>query len=487
MGIVGRMRSYESVLALTLLGLAALAVYVAAAAVPFSITSLGGTPLLSFAGMTGQTRAGVVRYLLTLGVPFLLYAFGFLVLWRKRVPRAVVFAMPALFCLALVFVYPLTALDVFLYGAQGWTLSQHGANPLVVPPSTFPDNPFLGWTAYTGQPSTYGPLWIYMSALVTILGGTTLTALVGFKVLGMAALLGSMALTYLIAEQLRPGRGRLAAYTLGWNPLALWVTVANGHNDMAMMFFVLLGVFLLLRRPLFALSAIAMAGLVKYSAFLLLPVFLVYLWRRGYPWQRLGLSLGVAAVCAWVVMGPLWAGPETLTALRDQMQDMLTMSPGATLVFWLEARGMPAESAERLARDVLYIAFAVVYALALTRVDRRRGSAVAVSFVALTTLLILATFWFRSWYVVWPLALAALLVGSHRWLAAAGIAFSGSALLVYLFTDYLWVWYGTDLKLHLILMAVVFAPPLLLLAAGAGIRLVWGRRESGAGLSGARA
>ncbi len=93
-------------------------------------------------------------------------------------------------------------------------------------------------------------------------------------------------------------------------------------------------------------------------------------------------------------------------------------------------------------------------------------------------LLMLATLWFRFWYVVWPLALAAPLVTTHRWLAASGIAFSGSALLVYLFTDYLWVWYGTDLKLHLILMAVMFAPPLAALAAGAGLRHLWQGRQA---------
>jgi hypothetical protein len=103
----------------------------------------------------------------------------------------------------------------------------------------------------------------------------------------------------------------------------------------------------------------------------------------------------------------------------------------------------------------------------LSTIDKRIESVLAASFGVLFAVLIVATFWFRFWYIVWPLSLAAVLLRTHKWLATAGIVFSAVGLFVYLFTDYLWIWYGVRRRLHDRLMWAVFLPPLLVLAAGA--------------------
>lgn len=464
---------------LAALGAIALGIYVAKATLPFSITTLN-QPLLAFAGITGQTWPGVYQYLLTLGLPFLLYGAGFLVLWRWHVSKGPIFAFPVLFGLALFPVYPLTAVDVFLYGAQGWILVHHGANPLVVPATTFSENPFLPW-APASSASAYGPLWVYLSsAAVLVGGGHPIGTLLAFKVIGLAVLLASTVLCYLVRERLQPGSGMIAAYALGWNPLVLWDTVANGHNDMTMAVLILLGCLFLFDRPLLALVAIVLAGLVKYAALLLVPVFLLHLLRRGYTLPRLMLAVGFAAACACLVLWPLWAGAATIDALIDQLKHMMTMSPAATIAYRAQSLGYSTAAAQHGARYFMNSLFAATYAVTLLTVNRRIESAFAASFFALFAVLVLATFWFRSWYIIWPLAMAAVLTTKYKWAAAAGITFSGVGLLVYLFTDYLWVWYGTDLRLHQYVMATVFLPPLLVLCTGAIAHLVpWARVVSG--------
>lgn len=449
--------------ALAALGAIVLGIYVVKAALPFSLLTLD-RPLLAFAGITGQNWPGVYQYLLTLGLPFLLYAAGFLVLWRWQVSAAVVATFAVLFGLALFPVYPLTALDVFLYGSQAWIFVHHGANPLIVSPNAFSDNPFLPWAPFGSTPSVYGPLWVYLSSLAVLAGGGhPIGTVLAFKAIGLAMLLASMGLCYRVAERLHRGAGVIAAYTLGWNPLVLWDTVANGHNDMAMVALILLGCLLLFDWPLLALVAIVLAGLVKYAALLLVPVFLLYLLRRRYPLPRLALAVGSAAVCAGLVFRPLWAGPATIAALTEQLEHKITMSPAAALVFWARGLGYSPDAARYLMGSL----FAASYALTLLTVNKRIQSAFAASFFVLFALLVLATFWFRSWYIVWPLALAALLTADYKWAAAAGITFSGAGLLIYLFTDYLWVWYGTDLTLHQFVVETVFLPPLMVLCAGA--------------------
>ena len=452
------------------LGAINLGLYITNAALPFSLRTVN-RPLVSFAGITGQNEPGVHQYLATVGLPFLFYAAGFLVLWRWRVSKGPVFAFPLLFSIALFLVYPLTSLDAFLYGAQGWTLAHHGANPLVVPSTDFPANPFLPWAPFAHKPSTYGPLWLYLASLsVWVGGGQPIGTLVALKVIGLVTLLASTVLCYLIGERLQPGKGVTAAYTLGWNPLALWVTVANAHNDMTMVVLILIGCFFLIDRPLLALPVIVVAGLVKYAAVLLVPLFVVHLFRNGYPRRCLMLSVGIAALCGWVVLWPLWAGSATANGL-DQLKQMMTMSPGATIVFWAKSLGYPPERAGDLARHYMVVLFALTYAVTLLTISEKIESTLAASFVALFAVLVLATFWFRGWYIVWPLALAAVLTAKYKWLAAAGIVFSGGGLLVYLFTDYLWVWYGTDLRLHQYVMLTVFFPPLLVLCTGSVLHL----------------
>jgi hypothetical protein len=449
------------------LGAISLGIYIAEATLPFSIITLD-RPLLAFAGITGQNWPGVGQYLLTLGLPFLLYCAGFLVLSRWRVSNAPVFVFPVLFGLALLLVYPLTALDVFLYGAQGWTFAHHGANPFVVPPVTFSDDPFLGWAPFVNKPTSYGPLWVYVSALAVLIGGAhPLGMLLVFKMIGLAALLASTALCYVVGERLQPGRGVVAAYALGWNPLALWSTVADGHNDMTMVVLILLGCLFLFDRPFLALLAIVVAGLVKFAAFLLLPVFVVHLLRRQYSVLRLTLWLAMASACGWLILQPLWVGWATINAVTNQLEHMITMSPAATIMLWGQAWGYSPAAAEAATKYLMHVLFAAIYVAILLTVDRRIGSALAASFCVLFAVLVLATFWFRFWYIVWPLAIAAVLTSRYKWLAAAGITFSGVGLFIYLFTDYLWVWYGNGLKLHEYVMLTVFLPPILVLCIGA--------------------
>ena len=169
---------------------------------------------------------------------------------------------------------------------------------------------------------------------------------------------------------------------------------------------------------------------------------------------------------------------NTINAITNQLEHMITMSPAATIMFWGQAWGYSPDAAEAATKYVLHALFAATYVAALLTVNERIESAFAASFCVLFAVLVLATFWFRSWYIVWPLALAAVLTSRYKWLAAAGIAFSGGGLFIYLFTDYLWVWYGTRRKLHDYVMLTVFLPPLLVLCTGALTYLVRRPRAS---------
>ena len=361
--------------------------------------------------------------------------------------------------------YPVTAIDSFLYGAQARVLTHHGANPLTVSPLTFPDDPLIGWSVFsTDRPTAYGPLWIYLAAIPTLIGGDeAMRVALGMKALSLTALMGSVVLVYKIAEQVRPGSGVAAAYLLGWNPLVLWASAGAGHNDIVMMALVLLAFFLLQRRPGLALAALAAAGMVKYTALLLVPLFIIFLWRRNHSPRFIGGSLVLAFVLGGLLLGPLWEGASTFRGVSEQLWLRATMSPGAILISLDDRFGVP--NGDLMARLIFHSAFGGLYGFYLTRIRGEIDSLTGAVFGVLFFLLLLATFWFRFWYLIWLVPIAAILPAEKRGLAIVGIAFSGSALLLYLFTDYVWVWYGFGLTLNVAAVATVFLSPILIWVA----------------------
>jgi hypothetical protein len=274
-------------------------------------------------------------------------------------------------------------------------------------------------------------------------------------------------LTYRVAEDLRPGSGTTAAYLLGWNPVVLWSVAGDGHNDIVMMTPVLLGFYLLPRRTFFALPAVAAGALVKASALLFLPLFAVYLWRRGYNKVLIAGSAVTAALLAGVLIAPFWVGPSTFDTLQLQIREMAAMSPGATLTLWGERLGLSPDVARAMAKTALYEGLAVLYIVALFTVRGRADSLARAAFWAIFLLIVFATFWFRFWYILWLVPLAAILYGVDRRLAVTGVIFSGTSAFVYVFTDFVWVWQGLDFGLdtHVWVMLTVFLPPLVYWAA----------------------
>ena len=446
------------------LGLATFVVYAFALLLPFSVFEHGASRLLSFAGETGRGAGGFAHYLSAMGVPFLLYLAALGVVVRRRVSLVTILIFSGLFGATLMLVYPLTAIDAFAYAAQTRLFTEYGANPHTVPANSFVGDPFLQWAAFLDRPSPYGPMWTYIASVPTLLGGDEpMRAALGMKALALASHLASTVLAYAIAQRWRPGSGPLAALLLAWNPLVLWSSAGDGHNDAVMMALVLLAIFLLQRRPILGVPTLVLAGMVKFVALALGPIFLLYLWRRGESPRFLAGTLAISAALAVVVIAPFWEGTDTLDGLRPQ-GSMETMSPGA-LIITLEERFDVSEGlANGLARGLMYALFLAIYVRILTGVGPGPESLARASFLAVFALMVLAIFWFRFWFLIWLVPLAAILPPEMRRLRAVGVAFSGTGILLYLFTDYLWIWLGLRLNNHLAAVPAVFLLPVLLWA-----------------------
>jgi alpha-1,6-mannosyltransferase len=370
------------------------------------------------------------------------------------------FGFPVVALLVLLWMYPVTAIDVFMYTSQIRVLTIYHSNPLTISPSAFPQDPFLPLNTWP-TPVPYGPLWVLFSALVSQPAGNHfLAAVIAQKLLSIAACLGCMALVWLLAKRLCPQRRWQAVVFFAWNPLVLFETGTNGHNDAIMVFFLLAGLAALLAThwswQALALPLLVASVLVKWTSVLLIPLALIYLLRGGRArrWGLVPLGIGTALSLALAVpvIAPFWDTHHPWAVW--QQAELFTSSPPALLHTLLASIYIPSQGHDVAANAVHLIGlgtFALVYGSLLVRLafpgkkERLEPEArftlpqrlIATSFASYFWYFVLAAFWFQPWYLLALVPLAAL---DPRLLARLrGALFSLGAGLSYVIYIFVWL------------------------------------------------
>ena len=357
----------------------------------------------------------------------------------------------ALLGLTLLLLPSLPSGDVFSYILYGRIGVVHHANPLTVAPSAFPGDHFLPLVYWSGVRSVYGPVWLLVSALVTLiaeaLGGALATYVLLFKLLGLGAHLANAALIWAILSRVAPRRRLLGTLLYAWNPLCLLEFCASAHNDALMLTFALLGIYCLVRGwELPALVSFGLSIATKYVLVALAPLYLALVYRQarargasvrdaaiGVSW-RAALVLGVVAVTAL----PYWAGPATLGSilysppaqqLDNSLIDALSW-PLRAVVQLVVSRHTAAGIVDTALKVIGLLAFALLWLRELRRVRDFDGMLAGWATVLLGYVL-LASGWFWPWYVTWSVAIVALLPWGE--LTVATLLLAGGVLTLYAF------------------------------------------------------
>lgn len=165
---------------------------------------------------------------------------------------------------------------------------------------------------------SYGPGWALVSAGVAAVAGSSVVLTgVLFKGLTTAAWIGSIVLIGKITAS-RPVPERcLTLALIGWIPLSVTQTVAEGHNDIVMAAFALLWLRLLLQGRAEAPLALVASALTKYvTAPLFLIDLIVALRRDRIGWRRYLLRLLPVALYAIAAMGLFYRSPHFFDGVR---------------------------------------------------------------------------------------------------------------------------------------------------------------------------
>ncbi len=373
-------------------------------------------PLLSLQIMLNADRGQALLLFLALVGAAALYLLAYQTLRQRQDPDSwlIVILFSLLFAGLFTSLYPFAAADVWDYIFHARILGVYGGNPYVDLIRQYPADPFYDYAFWKDQASFYGPVWVLISGLVARLSGDGLAAnLVAFKLLPGIFFYASVAVVALMLRKAAPERALPATLLLAWNPMLLFETFGNGHNDIAMAFWMLLAAWMMFeKRYTLAVLALLMGALFKYIPVILLPVAGIIALRDLQSLAarlRYLVTTAVASIALLVLAyAPLWQGPQILTILSRT----LTFRSSIASVLYTGLRGTYdagwLSEIIPLAANLLLLAF-ILYQCWQAWRDRSWLSFTRASVSILLFYLLISSTWFMVWYPLWALVLAVLL------------------------------------------------------------------------------
>jgi alpha-1,6-mannosyltransferase len=413
---------------------------------PYNLLDLYDRPLLDLYRISKEDPAArwpMLWALLAVGV---FYWLGWRAAQRAQGRLAWVIVLGGALASAttLLFLFPFGAADIFDNIMHGRLLGIYWHNPFYAVAQQFPDDPFRPYMAWPGHPSAYGPLWELLAAGATRLTGDGIVAnVIVFKLIGGFFLAASTLVVMAILHRFAPERALAGVVLLAWNPIILYETLGHGHNDIAMVFWILLSVWLLLsERYTLAILALLVGALIKYIPLLMLPAAGLIALRNLPDWRaRLRFVTITALLAIGLVLlaySLFWRDLYVLSIGR-RSQLFTTSIPALLHYNWL-APWLGKELSGVWISGVaagLTALFALWQGVQAWR-DQSWISFPQAAFNILMFYLLVTCLWFQSWYALWPLGLAALLPPGH---AARLAALFGYAVLSKQFIfEPMWLW-----------------------------------------------
>jgi alpha-1,6-mannosyltransferase len=380
----------------------------------FSLLANVERPLLDMGRMTDHQPGAAGAIFLAFLALFAAYWVGYQHL-RSSAPSPdawkLVVGGATVFNLVLLLMYPVGAADVFDNIVRGRMTAFYHANPFAQVPGQFPGDPFVRYAAWAGFRSAYGPLWESIAAAMAWLAGNDILGNVLVFKLGMVlAYVADTVLIWRILARIAPRRAPSGVYLFAWNPLVLFETAGNAHNDSLMLLTILLAVFLYVNQQhTAAVVALTAGALIKFFPAVLVPLFVAGSLRRLERRQRWisllrSVVLSLALVALFYVPFRGSSDPLNLTH-RDAL--FTTSIPAlAQVVLVPRVGGETAGRVVNLAAAAVLGVFVLYQAWRLDSGNRALPGAV---YGVVIFYLLVTCPWLQPWYVVWAVGLVALL------------------------------------------------------------------------------
>lgn len=232
----------------------------------------------------------------------MLYVIYFLYLaYKKKLKINTVRNLVIITGIILSFSYVAFSYDLFNYIFDAKIITFYHQNPYFHKALDYPGDPMLSFMRWTHRLYPYGPVWLIMTIPVSFAGlKIFFITYFLFKFVATGFYFGSVYLVYQINKKINPGSEILNTAFFAFNPLVIIEILISSHNDIAMAFFALLGIYLyLFKNKVLGIFSVIISALVKIpTAVLLLPMVINLLPNKKYHLsnQRLLWSFVILSV-----------------------------------------------------------------------------------------------------------------------------------------------------------------------------------------------
>ncbi len=307
--------------------------------------------------------------------------------------------------------------DLYEYSLRARMISVYGINPYLHVPTEVANDMFFPLLFWKDTPECYGPAWVLTGVIHTLpfRDSLFLTAFLHKFLLLVFLGLSGYVFYRICAELDLKNAGILTAAFLT-NPLIIIMTVVDGHNEIAMVFFMLASVYLLLRsKYVLALVLFTAAVQVKFVYLLITPLVILYI-LFGPGGKTLKRRIGetvIGGVISAALVAVLWIpfGWGAVTAIIDYYRGLGGLfwpdSIPYAVQFLLEKAGVVvSKQAVAGAFSALFVALylaAVAYFIKRLKTDRQ--AIFTASSLIILALLLTNYSPFQPWYLLWVLPL----------------------------------------------------------------------------------
>lgn len=377
---------------------------------------------------------------------------------------------------AFVLVYPATAIDVYIYAARSHLFSDYGLNPSTVTPDQLWDtDAYVHYASaeWADDTSPYGPLWNVIAAPATALDGNDIeTAVLIFKLIMVGATIAVGAIVFQIARVIQPEYAMAATLAWLWSPIVLWEGIANAHNDVLLVLFIMAALLCWYKRHEgWVLPLLGAAALLKIVAVMIIPAAAIAIvMRTGWNRRLLTIALQSALLSVgvlWIAFVPFYDLRGTIDAVQSQRGVWVT-SPALLLDFMDREWGWGLEVASRFNgfSTVMIVLITMTGAMvALLRPEKLPR----IAFEQLFWFLLLATSNLRPWYAIWIIGLAVAIPLGMPLIRA--VALSTGMLYSYVYSAWIQNWTDAEWFERIGYNVAIMLGPVLIVMAWSAFRM----------------
>ncbi len=220
------------------------------------------------------------------------YAFFLSLASKNKISKEQVWSLAIVSTAILSFSYNAFSYDLFNYMFDARIVTHYGQNPYLHKALDFANDPMLNFMRWTHRIYPYGPSWLILTVPISFIGfNFFLPTFFLFKFIGSLSFLGSAYFIQKILKKISP-RNELFGLTLFvFNPLIIIEGLVSSHNDLPMIFFAILSLYLLINKKYISsfLSLFFSIG-IKFATVFLLPIFIYSLFAKNknqINWEKI--------------------------------------------------------------------------------------------------------------------------------------------------------------------------------------------------------